>query len=74
MNFKRSPSMDYRPEIYRIYGSKVFREAIIRERLTKSIFESYLNTIEMAAPLDPKIAPEVAKVMMEWAIEQGATH
>lgn len=74
MNLKRSPSADCRPEIYRIYGSKVFREAIIRERLQKSIYESYLNTIEIAAPLDPKIAPEVARVMMEWAIQQGATH
>ncbi|KAH0791022.1 glutamine synthetase type III [Histomonas meleagridis] len=72
--FKRSPSMDYRPELYKIYGSKTFREAIIRERLTKSIYESYLKTIEYGMPLDVSIAPEVAKVMMQWAIEQGATH
>ena len=66
--------MDCRPDLYRVYGSKVFREAVIRDRLSKSIYDSFLKTIELGRTLDESIAPEVAKVMMQWAIEQGATH
>lgn len=57
-----------------IYGSKVFREAVIRMRLNKKIYQSYLKTIESGSSLDNSIAPDVAKAMMEWAIENGATH
>ncbi|OHT13376.1 Glutamine synthetase, catalytic domain containing protein [Tritrichomonas foetus] len=71
---KRSTSMDCRPDLYRVYGSKVFREAVIRERLSKSIYDGFLKTIELGRTLDVSIAPEVAKAMMQWAIEQGATH
>lgn len=70
----RSQSIDYRPDLYRVYGSKVFREAIVRERLSKAIYESFLKTFELRKPLDVSIAPEIAKAMMQWAIEQGATH
>lgn len=70
----RSQSMDYRPDLYRVFGSKVFRESIVRDRLSKSIYESYLKTFELRKPLDVSIAPEIAKAMMQWAIEQGATH
>ncbi|EAX98098.1 Glutamine synthetase, catalytic domain containing protein [Trichomonas vaginalis G3] len=63
-------ALDLKP----IYGSKVFREAVIRMRLNKKIYQSYLKTIETGSSLDVSIAPDVAKAMMEWAIENGATH
>lgn len=71
---KRSTSFDCRPDLYKVYGSKVFREAVIRERLTKGVYDSFLKTIQLGLPLNESIAPDVAKAMMTWAIEQGATH
>jgi glutamine synthetase len=65
---------DDRPELSRIFGSKCFREAVIRERLPRAVYESFLKTIELGKPLHIDIAPEVAKAMMSWAIAQGATH
>ena len=66
--------MESRPTLLKLYGSKVFREAVIRERLTKQVYQSFLKTIEEGLPLDVSIAPKVATAMMQWAIEQGATH
>ena len=56
------------------YGSKVFRESEIRLRLTRKVYESYLKTLETGKSIDVNIAPNVAKAMMDWAIENGATH
>jgi len=57
-----------------IFGKNVFNEAIMKERLPKSVFKKLKKTIEDGAELDPTIAEVVAQAMKEWAIERGATH
>ena len=57
-----------------IYGSKVFNEYEMRERLPSSTYKSLKATIERGQPLDLDVANVVASVMKRWAIEQGATH
>ena len=57
-----------------IFGKNVFNEAVMRERLPKSVFKKLKKTIEDGAELDPSIADVVAHAMKEWAIERGATH
>lgn len=57
-----------------IFGKNVFNEAIMKERLPKSVFKKLKQTIEDGAELDPSIAEVVAHAMREWAIERGATH
>lgn len=57
-----------------IYGSKVFNEHEMRERLPSSTYKSLKATIEKGQPLDLDVANVVASVMKRWAIEKGATH
>ena len=57
-----------------LYGSKVFNEHEMRERLPSSTYKSLKATIEKGQPLDLEVANVVASVMKRWAIEQGATH
>jgi len=66
--------MEKNPSLTGLYGSKVFKEAVIRQRLSKKVYESFLKTIELGNTLDVSIAPDVARAMMSWAIENGATH
>ena len=60
--------------VMEIYGSKVFNEHEMRERLPSSTYKSLKATIEKGQPLDIDVANVVASVMKRWAIEQGATH
>ncbi len=57
-----------------VYGSMVFSDNVMREKLTKKAYESLKRTAEFALPLDPEIADEVAHAMREWAVLKGATH
>ncbi len=57
-----------------IYGSLVFNESTMRERLPKATYKQLMNTIKEGAPLAPEVANVVAHAMKEWAIEKGATH
>ena len=57
-----------------IFGSKVFNDAVMRERLPKATYKALKNTTEKNLPLDPDVAEVVASAMKDWAIEQGATH
>ena len=57
-----------------IYGSNVFNEHEMRERLPSSTYKSLKATIEKGQPLDLDVANVVASVMKRWAIEKGATH
>ena len=56
------------------FGSHVFNEAVMRERLPKNIFKSLKKTLDEGTALDPAIAETVAATMKDWAIELGATH
>jgi len=57
-----------------LFGSDVFNEAVMRERLPKTIFASLKKTIDGEQDLKPEIANVVANAMKDWAIEKGATH
>ena len=57
-----------------IFGSMVFNDDVMRERLPADVYESLSTTIEQGTPLDPSIADCVANAMKDWAIEKGATH
>ena len=57
-----------------IFGSMVFNDDVMRERLPADVYESLSTTIRRGTALDPSIADCVASAMKDWAIEKGATH
>ena len=57
-----------------IFGSMVFNEHVMKERLPKNTFKQLMKTIKEGQPLDLEVANVVAHAMKEWAIEKGATH
>ena len=57
-----------------LFGTAVFNEKVMRERLPKSVFRAVQKTIEDGSSLDISVATEVANAMKDWAIEKGATH
>ena len=57
-----------------IFGSDVFNESVMKERLRPEIFTSWKHSIESNTPLELKTANEIAEAMKDWAIEKGATH
>ncbi len=57
-----------------LFGSMVFNDAIMRDKLPKDIYKSLKKTIEDGRDLDIAIANVVAIAMKDWAIEKGATH
>jgi glutamine synthetase len=57
-----------------IYGSLVFNDKIMREKLPKDIYKALRKTIENETHLELDVANSVAVAMKEWAIENGATH
>lgn len=57
-----------------IFGSKVFDESVMREKLAKDTYRELEKTIHDGKQLNIKIANAVAHAMKEWALEQGATH
>ncbi|MDR3072142.1 MAG: glutamine synthetase III [Clostridiales Family XIII bacterium] len=56
------------------YGSKVFNEQVMKDRLPFDIYQSLITSIKKKSPLDSSIADVVANAMKEWAIELGVTH
>ena len=57
-----------------IFGSLVFNETVMKERLPKDVYKALQNTIKDGKPIDLKVANVVATAMKDWAIEHGATH
>lgn len=57
-----------------LFGSMVFNDAVMREKLPKDIYQSLRKTIEEGTDLDITVANVVANAMKDWAIEKGATH
>ncbi len=64
--------MDFR--VTEIYGSNVFNDAAMRERLPKTTYKSLKKTIDEGLALDVTVADVVASAMKDWAMEKGATH
>jgi len=57
-----------------IFGSMVFNDDVMRERLPKEVYKSLIKTIATGRTIDPSIADVVANAMKDWAVEKGATH
>ncbi|MDL2288543.1 glutamine synthetase III [Oscillospiraceae bacterium OttesenSCG-928-F05] len=57
-----------------IFGTNVFDDDAMRERLPKDAYRALKRTIEEGAPLGSETAAVVASAMKEWAVERGATH
>ena len=57
-----------------LFGSLVFNEDVMKERLPEEVYRSLLDTIEAGNEIDASIADDVAAAMKDWAIEHGATH
>jgi glutamine synthetase len=75
---------DYLPEessynpleqpVHELFGSKVFNDRVMQDRLPKSVYKSLKKTINEGQQLDPDLADIVANAMKDWAIENGVTH
>jgi glutamine synthetase len=61
-------------DVTEIFGSNVFNDKTMKERLPKEIYKSLKETIDKGIPLKPEVADVVANAMKDWAIEKGATH
>lgn len=57
-----------------LFGSNVFNDTVMKERLPKGIYTAMQKTIKDGSLLDIEVATVVANAMKDWAIEKGATH
>ncbi len=57
-----------------IFGSLVFNDKVMRQRLPKDTYRAMKKTVRIGKPLDKSIANVVAASMKDWAVEHGATH
>ena len=60
--------------VEKTFGSDVFGERAMQQRLPKDVFKRLARTIRQGEPLDPQVADIVAASMKDWAVENGATH
>ena len=61
-------------EIPELFGSMVFNDKVMRERLNEDVYSDVVKAKEEGTPLKTETAKAVAKAMKDWAIEKGATH
>lgn len=61
-------------DVTEIFGSNVFNDSVMKERLPKGTYNALKQTIEQGLPLQRDVAEVVANAMKDWAIEKGATH
>ena len=66
--------METMGSIPEIYGSLVFGDQVMKERLPKDIYRAVHKSIKNGSHLELDVANTVAAVMKNWAIERGATH
>ena len=57
-----------------IFGSDVFNEAVMKQRLRPEIYNAWKHCIQNGTALQLDVANEIAEAMKQWAIEKGATH
>lgn len=57
-----------------IFGSMVFNDSVMKEKLPKDTYKALRKTREQGKPLDLQVANVVANAMKDWAVEKGATH
>ena len=58
--------------VMEIYGSKVFNEHVMKERLPSATYKSLERTLHKGAPLDIEVANVVASVMKRWAMAMAS--
>lgn len=61
-------------ELFGLFGSHLFDDRVMRERLPLSVYESLREIRDEGKPWNPEVADIVADAMQAWAMEQGATH
>ena len=61
-------------KISELFGSMVFNDTVMREKLPKKTYESLKKTIQSGSNLDSGVANVVANAMKDWAVEKGVTH
>ncbi len=61
-------------DILKTFGSKVFNDEVMKQRLSKTTYKKLRETIKNGEELDYETAEEIAQAMKDWAIENGATH
>lgn len=61
-------------DLTELFGSNVFNDKVMKQRLPKETYKALKETIEKDMPLRPDTANVVANAMKDWAIEKGATH
>jgi len=61
-------------DVTKIFGSNVFNEEAMQNRLPKDTYKALKKTLVSGLPLAPEVADVVANAMKDWAIEKGATH
>ena len=61
-------------DIPELFGSMVFNDQVMQERLPADTYQALKRTVENGRRLDPSVAAVVASAMKDWAIEKGATH
>jgi len=66
--------MDNYHKIHNLFGTLVFNDEVMHERLPKEIYKSLKKTINEGTELEPNVASVVANAMKDWAIEKGVTH
>ena len=66
--------MNHPHSVPELFGSMVFGDAAMKERLPKAVYRSLQQTIREGSPLDPAVADVVANAMKDWALSKGATH
>ncbi|MBS6475082.1 MAG: glutamine synthetase III, partial [Clostridiales bacterium] len=57
-----------------LFGSNVFNDSVMREKLPKDVYKALKKTVEEGKPLELSVANAVASAMKDWAIQKGATH
>ena len=66
--------MDHMVDVPEIFGSDVFSESVMEQRLRAPVFEAWKQCIQTGTALELNTANEIAEAMKLWAIEKGATH
>ncbi|MBI4397590.1 MAG: glutamine synthetase III [Candidatus Omnitrophica bacterium] len=71
---ERLPKSNGVLDITEVFGSNVFSDKVMKERLPKDTYKALKKVMEQGAPLTLEVANVVANAMKDWAIEKGATH
>ena len=61
-------------KVEKLFAENVFTDVEMEKRISKEAYDSYRKTVDENVPLAKKAADEIAKAMMAWAMEKGATH